>query len=228
MKLRWKLLFKYILFTVYINYMLLKLSHISVSQDHHWGCLPHKDKFKGVLTSGGGWGSRGGRRKLGHQGGGWWVPSEDIPLLPNPPLHACDSLTWPLSLTRWFPAQHTLTLVPCLFLNQQKVPFQGLITRSSPTGSLSCVSAQWFHSVHSKPMELMSTLPFSSCFLYNLKFPASQWLGLPRAFILIHWSAHSTLKMEVICPSEMSVNFQQITLCYITEDSTLHNNSCET
>jgi hypothetical protein len=33
--------------------------------------------------------------------------------------------------------------------------------------------------------------------------------------------------MEVICPSEMSVNFQQITQCYITEDSTLHNDSCE-
>jgi hypothetical protein len=33
-----------------------------------------------------------------------------LPLLPHPPPHACNSLTWPLSLIHRFPVQHTLTL----------------------------------------------------------------------------------------------------------------------
>jgi hypothetical protein len=37
----------------------------------------------------------------------------------------------------------------------------------------------------------------------------------------------STLKMEVICSSETSVDFQRTTRRYIPEDSTLHNYRCE-
>jgi hypothetical protein len=51
--------------------------------------------------------------------------------------------------------------------------------------------------------------------------------GLPPAFMLESCSAYSTPKMDVICPSKMSVDFQQITQHYILEDSTLHNYSCE-
>jgi hypothetical protein len=38
---------------------------------------------------------------------------------------------------------------------------------------------------------------------------------------------HSTLKIEVTCFSETSVNFQRTTRRYIPEDSTLHNYRCE-
>jgi hypothetical protein len=37
----------------------------------------------------------------------------------------------------------------------------------------------------------------------------------------------STLKMEMICSSEISVDTQRTTLRYIPEDNTLHNHRCE-
>jgi hypothetical protein len=37
----------------------------------------------------------------------------------------------------------------------------------------------------------------------------------------------STLKMEAICSSEMSVDIQRTTRRYIPEGSTLHNHRCE-
>jgi hypothetical protein len=53
-------------------------------------------------------------------------------------------------------------------------------------------------------------------------------LCLPPAFTLVSCSAYSsTLKMEAICFSETSVDFQRTTWRYIQEDSTLHNQRCE-
>jgi hypothetical protein len=46
-------------------------------------------------------------------------------------------------------------------------------------------------------------------------------------FTLISCSAYSTLKMEEICSSETSVDFQRTTRRYIPEDGTLHNHLCE-
>jgi hypothetical protein len=52
--------------------------------------------------------------------------------------------------------------------------------------------------------------------------------GFPPAFTLVSCSAYSsTLKIEAICSSETSVDFQQTTRRYIPEDSTLHNHRCE-
>jgi hypothetical protein len=49
------------------------------------------------------------------------------------------------------------------------------------------------------------------------------WLCLLSAFVLVSYSAYSsTLKMEAICSSETSVDFQRATRRYIPEDSTLH------
>jgi hypothetical protein len=53
-------------------------------------------------------------------------------------------------------------------------------------------------------------------------------LWLPPASMLASFSAYySTLKMEVICYSKMSVDFQQTTRYYILEDGTLHYLRCE-
>jgi hypothetical protein len=50
----------------------------------------------------------------------------------------------------------------------------------------------------------------------------------PPALSLAYCSAYfSTLKMEAICSSETSVDFQRTTQRYIPEDSTLHNHRCE-
>jgi hypothetical protein len=80
-----------------------------------------------------------------------WCPSFLLlPPFPHPPLHACDSLTWPLFLTRQFPPQHTLTLFLVFFLDKQKRPFSGShkLLFLSPIGSLGGhVRAHWFHSV---------------------------------------------------------------------------------
>jgi hypothetical protein len=44
--------------------------------------------------------------------------------------------------------------------------------------------------------------------------------GLPPAFMLLFLSAYMTMKMEVICSSEKSVDFQRTTRRYIPVDST--------
>jgi hypothetical protein len=48
-----------------------------------------------------------------------------------------------------------------------------------------------------------------------------------QAFTLVFCSAYSTLKMETICSSETSIDFQRITRCCISEDSILHKHGCE-
>jgi hypothetical protein len=69
-------------------------------------------------------------------------------------------------------------------------------------------------------LDLMSTLPFPFCCLYNPKFQASQLLCLPTVFTLVHCTAYSTLKMKAICSSELSVDFNRL-------HSTLPNHRCE-
>jgi hypothetical protein len=60
--------------------------------------------------------------------------------------------------------------------------------------------------------------PFPSCFLYNPKFRLTDC----SAFMLVSWSAYfSSLKMEAICVTETSVDFQPTTQRYIPEDDTL-------
>jgi hypothetical protein len=50
---------------------------------------------------------------------------------------------------------------------------------------------------------------------------------LPPPFTLVSCSAYSsTKKMEAICCSETSVDFQRTTRRYIAEDGTLHNHHC--
>jgi hypothetical protein len=52
-------------------------------------------------------------------------------------------------------------------------------------------------------------------------------LCLPLAFKVDSYSAYSSiLKMEVICSSETSVDFQRTTWLYIPEGRTLHNQGC--
>jgi hypothetical protein len=57
--------------------------------------------------------------------------------------------------------------------------------------------------------------------------PCSLLLCLPPAFMLVSCMAYSsTLKIEVICSSETSVDFQRTTRRYIPEGSTLHYTFC--
>jgi hypothetical protein len=53
-----------------------------------------------------------------------------LPLLPHPAPHTRNSLTWPLSLTRWFHAKHTLAAFPCLFPKPTKPPLSMAIINS--------------------------------------------------------------------------------------------------
>jgi hypothetical protein len=59
-------------------------------------------------------------------------------------------------------------------------------------------------------------LPSSGCASY-----------LPACLLVFAELISSTLKIEVICFSETSVNFQRTTRRYIPEDGTLHNHRCE-
>jgi hypothetical protein len=52
-------------------------------------------------------------------------------------------------------------------------------------------------------------------------------LSLQPALTMVSFSAYSTLKMEAMCSSETSVNFQQATWRFIPEDRTLHNHRSE-
>jgi hypothetical protein len=56
----------------------------------------------------------------------------------------------------------------------------------------------------------------------------SRWLDLPPALTLVSFLAYfSSIKMEAICSSETSVEFQQTTRRCIPVDRTVHNNRCE-
>jgi hypothetical protein len=53
-------------------------------------------------------------------------------------------------------------------------------------------------------------------------------LLLPACFMLVSCLAYSsTLKMEVVCSSEMSVDFHQTLQCYTPEDGAAHSHCCE-
>jgi hypothetical protein len=52
------------------------------------------------------------------------------PLLPHPPLHVCNSLTWLLSLMHRFPVHHTLIFFPFLVPRPAKPPFFRAILKS--------------------------------------------------------------------------------------------------
>jgi hypothetical protein len=77
--------------------------------------------------------------------------------------------------------------------------------------------------------ELMGTGVHSSIpssFLYNPKIRTIRLLGLPPVFTLISRWAYSTLKMDAICYSETSVDFQQTTGRCIPKDNNTHNQGC--
>jgi hypothetical protein len=79
-----------------------------------------------------------------------------------------------------------------------------------------------------------SPLKVKRCFVgiyrFLLQCPTSRTRyqrGLPAAFNLVSCSAYSTLKMEAICSSETSLDFQRITRRYIPDDSSTHNHRCK-
>jgi hypothetical protein len=72
--------------------------------------------------------------------------------------------------------------------------------------------------------ELRSTLPYPSCFLYNLKFLARKLLDLQPAFMLVSCLSYLTLKMEALCSSETLTEFQWTTQQYTPHDSILQCN----
>jgi hypothetical protein len=104
----------------------------------------------------------------------------------------------------------TLHLTPVFLLDQQTpVLVSYWFARwscESPAVSFCPTASQW---------ELRSTVPFPPYFLHNREFPASPLLGLPPAFTLVSCSAYYTLKMETICSSETSVDFQRATRRYL-------------
>jgi hypothetical protein len=99
----------------------------------------------------------------------------------------------------------------------------------SPICSLLRANGCWrFHSVlQTSQPELSSTIPLPSFPIYP-ENPTSRLLCLPPAFTLVSSSAYFlALRMEEICSSETSVDFQRNTRSYMPEDSTIHNHRCE-
>jgi hypothetical protein len=97
-----------------------------------------------------------------------------------------------------------------------------------------CVSSQpvtglalpFFYHLLSSNITTCSLLKFNRCFggTYRLHFQSrislaryqreGRWQAESAAFTLVYFSAYSTLKMEAICSSETSVDFQRATRCY--------------
>jgi hypothetical protein len=124
-----------------------------------------------------------------------------------------------------------LPFLPCL----SPRPTQTALIRAmliilflSAIGSLGCV---W------QPMGTAGSFcptgdPTGTDWLAALHSPPVSYIirnfGKPPAFTLVSCSAYSpTLRIEAICSSKTSVNFQRTTWRYITEDGTLHNHRCE-
>jgi hypothetical protein len=108
-----------------------------------------------------------------------------------------------------------LHFFPVFFLDQQNSRFSGpfwtpvLVSYCFAQWSCECPEVSFCPKV--SQWELMSTLLFPACFIYNLKFLASCLLSFPPAFMLVSCSAYSDLQIEMIYSSEMSVDFQRTT-----------------
>jgi hypothetical protein len=134
------------------------------------------------------------------------------------PHHMPAALSLDLSTLHVGSVPSTLFTISLPFFSTSKsAPFQG-----HPELLVSYWFARWScesPAVSSCPMashwELRSTLQFPSCSIYNLKFLASRLLSLQPAFMLVSCSACLTLKVEAMCSSEMSVDFQQDTKYYL-------------
>jgi hypothetical protein len=74
-------------------------------------------------------------------------------------------------------------------------------------------------SVESQPTFRRNMIPSSGSKNKPSEKPASKQVATSAYF--------STPKMEAICSSETSVDFQRTTRRYIPEDSSLHNHRCE-
>jgi hypothetical protein len=121
-----------------------------------------------------------------------WCPGFlPLPLLPHSlPPHACDSLTWPLSFTRRFPAQRPLTLLPVVFPDRaipnscSLLPFVSSVVACEPRGYILFLGEPW---------ELRSTVPLPSCFLCNPKF---------RLLFLLTTCFHSGILLGLFYPED--------------------------
>jgi hypothetical protein len=131
------------------------------------------------------------------------------------------------ALLQSIPGPTTFTYFPCLFLRLAKPPLFRVIKNFCSCLILVRSVVMWgpsnFILSHGEPKGTDVTLQFPSSFLYNSKFPASRLDVVPPAFMLVFYSAYSTLKMEAICYSGTSIDFQRTTRRYIPEDSILSN-----
>jgi hypothetical protein len=117
-----------------------------------------------------------------------WCPGFlPLPLLPRPPPHAWDSLSWPLSLTGRFPVQNTLTYFPYLSPRPAKPPLSGpsklLLT---PVGSLSGrVKTQRLHSFQRRANGSWGPLfHFHPVSIINWNIPPADYSA---CHVLSHW-----------------------------------------
>jgi hypothetical protein len=78
---------------------------------------------------------------------------------------------------------------------------------------------------HIKFLLLQISLTVDPFLLYN-HFSSQSRIGLPPAFMFVSYLARSILKIEAICSSKTSVDFQWTTQHYSPEDSALHNLGC--
>jgi hypothetical protein len=93
---------------------------------------------------------------------------------------------------------------------------------------VNCIWPQWngFRKSNYKGFEVLTAVVMKSTVFWDVTSCSPlkvSWCfrGLPSSFILVSCLAYLTMKLEAICMSEMSVDFQWITWCYIPEDSTL-------
>jgi hypothetical protein len=154
-----------------------------------------------------------------------WAPSSHVLTSPHPDYWllsitstpwfptTCLQLTWPLSLTCQLHAQQTLTPFPCLFPRPTKPSLFGAILNSCSCLLLVYSMVGW------EPSRLILSYgdPMGAKvhFYIPLPFPvptktSGQPISLAPGSVLVSCSAYLTLKMEVICSSETSVDFHLI------------------
>jgi hypothetical protein len=79
--------------------------------------------------------------------------------------------------------------------------------------------------------QLSVNRPFEGTYRLHLQGRKNKFSKKPACHLLLRWFLaeliFSTLKVEVICSSEMSVDTQQTARRYIPEDGTLYNHGCE-
>jgi hypothetical protein len=129
---------------------------------------------------------------------------------------------FPQTPCNWRGEEVTLTFFYMLYIEEFNCKFGSPLTWCTHPSNHTQHSPQYISVIYTEPQISSSVLKDFKLLLLDHS-NTSLCEEIPPAFTLVYCSAYSTLMMEAKSSFETSVDFQQTTWRYITEDNTLHH-----